>query len=58
MPTESQKPEKYTVYKNRVFAKYLAKINSSIENIRQSSLKKEDKVKLTKDLIAQLNSTI
>lgn len=49
-------PEKYTDYRNRVFDKHLNKIKNQLAQIRQCSLRQEDKVKLKQQLLSLINS--
>jgi len=48
-------PEKYSDYKNRVFSKHLDKIKNQMRQIRECSLKGDDKAKLKKELLKILN---
>lgn len=48
---DSYKPEKYSEYRNRVFSKHKDKLNNMLRQIKECSLKPEDKAKLKTDLI-------
>lgn len=47
-------PEKYIDYRNRTFDKHLNKLKNQLEQIRQCSLKDDDKLKLKNKLIELL----
>ena len=49
-------PEKYPDYRNRVFDKHHNKLKNQLLQIKQCSLKPEDKEKLKKRLAELLNS--
>ena len=48
-------PEKYSDYRNRVFDRHIKKLKDSLMQIRQCSLKPDDKEKLKKQLSELLN---
>lgn len=49
------KPEKYSSYKGRFFNKYKEKARKLINGVDSLSLKKEDKLKLKKQMVEILN---
>ena len=49
------KPEPYSAYKNRVFSKHIDKLNNQLMQIKNSSLKADDKTKLKAKLLQQFN---
>lgn len=53
----NEKIEGYTGYRNRTMTRHLEKMKNTLMQIRQCSLKEEDKVKLRKQLIELINET-
>ena len=57
MPTPHV-PEKYSEYKNRTFTKHENKISNMLTQIKECSLRREDKIKLVNKLSEQLTESI
>ena len=51
----SDKPEPYSSYKNRVFSKHIDKLNNQLRQIKDCSLRPEDKARLKTMLREILN---
>ena len=52
---DSPKPEKYSEYRNRVFSKHKEKLNNMLRQIKECSLKQEDKARLKAELLKILS---
>lgn len=50
--------EKYSSYKNRTFARQVKRMDDSLRQIKDCSLKPEDKKKLKQQLIEQINKSL
>lgn len=55
MFAENEVHEKYKDYSNRIFERHKNKLKDTIQQIKQCSLKKEDKKSLIKVLIINLS---
>lgn len=51
-------PEPYKAYKNRNFTKHHDKIKEALRQIRDLSLKPEDKVKLKKEMMELIQASL